>query len=140
MSETHPGNVDEKPGPSARERQLAGLRPIQKGEVRNKTGNNGRTRSEFIAAWLDKPDKEDPGKRPRIEIVLEREYEHTKKSDQACKNLREAYGGKPRQQVDVTSDDEPIAIDVVFTKTPTEPEPEPQAEPTPDDGTATPAG
>lgn len=111
MSETHPPKVEETAALSARERQLAGLRPIKKGEVRNPNGNNGRRRGEYVAAWLEAEDSKDPEKRKRIDVVLEAEYIAAQGGDtQACKNLREAYGGKPKQQVDVTSDDETLTF------------------------------
>jgi len=96
---------------------LANLRPHRKGEPSpNKTGFNGRTRSEVIAAFLEEKDDTPLGKSlmakvgcpdgSRIRGLLHREWlAGMGKSDMARKTMIEQYGGKPRMQMDVTNDD-----------------------------------
>jgi len=98
-------------------RSLANLRPCKKGDPSpNKTGFNGRTRGEKVAAFLDEVDDTTLGKSlqakigcpgvSRIQAVLHREWLAAMgKSDLARKGLREAYAGRPHQAVDVTSSD-----------------------------------
>jgi hypothetical protein len=98
-------------------RSLANLRPCKKGDPSpNKTGANGRTRGEKVAAFLDEVDDTTLGKSlqakigcpgvSRIQAVLHREWLAAMgKSDLARKGLREAYAGRPHQAVDVTSSD-----------------------------------
>jgi hypothetical protein len=96
----------------------ANLRPSKPGEPsRNPAGNNGRTRSELVAAFLDAPDDTPVGKAmlkklglpentPRIQAVLQREYlAALGKSDMARRGLREQYAGKPHVAVDLTNSD-----------------------------------
>ena len=98
-------------------RSLANLKPRRKGDPSpNKTGFNGRTRAERVAAFLEEVDDTPIGKSlmakvgcpgvSRIEAVLHREWLAAMgKSDLARKGLREAYAGKPRQAVDLESPD-----------------------------------
>lgn len=98
-------------------KRMANLRPAKRGEVRNPTGKNGRTRSELIAAFLEKADDTELGRNmakklglpadsPRIVVVLQRLYTMgLGKSEPALKTLAEFFGGKPRQQVDLSSED-----------------------------------
>jgi hypothetical protein len=102
-------------------RSLANLRPCKKGDPSpNKTGANGRTRGEKVAAFLDEVDDTTLGKSlqakigcpgvSRIEAVLHREWLAAMgKSDLARKGLREAYAGKPHQAVDISNDDKSLA-------------------------------
>ena len=99
-------------------RSLANLRPGVKGEPsRNPEGHNGRTRAELVAKFLEAPEDSELGKKlvaklglpadtPRIIAILQREVLAAYgKSDLARKGLREQYAGKPRVQVDLSSDD-----------------------------------
>lgn len=102
-----------------RSRSLANLEKnkIKKGEVRNPRGLNGRQRSEHVAAFLDQPEDTERGRAlirrlglpddtPRIDVILHREFRDALgKGGLARKGLREQYAGKPRQQVDMSSDD-----------------------------------
>ena len=99
-------------------RSLANLRkPFGKGECHNPEGKNGRTRAEFVAAFLERADDTAIGKAmirklglpedtPRIAAILQRDFiAGLGKSEQARKGLREAYAGRPKQQVDLSSED-----------------------------------
>ena len=99
-----------------RAQSLANLRPCRPGEVRNPKGKNGFRRTEFIAAWLETPTLTDPDK-TRIEKVLETQYARALKgSDPAAKVLLEFYGGKPRQQMDVTSGNKSLSMEVLTSE------------------------
>ena len=128
-------------------RSLANLHPQKAGEPGpNPTGKNGRTRGEYVAKFLDAPADTEielqlvrklglPDDTPRIDVILRREFiASLGRSERGRQGLREQYAGKPRQQMDLSSEDgsmSPIAIDVVFSKTPTEqpPEDEPSEDP-----------
>jgi hypothetical protein len=91
-----------------RARQLAGLSPAKKGEVRNPEGKNGRERSDYIVGILDELDKGEP----RIRRVVLAAYRRALKgSDPASKFLGEQYGGKARQLIDLTSSDRSMSPD-----------------------------
>jgi len=106
----YPGVVD-KPIPgkdepkTSRERQLANLRPAQKGEVRNPDGKNGREGSEAWRKFLDAFDPTDKSKTRRLrmhetwyELILE-------KDTNALKLGVEQDMGRAKQQIDLTSED-----------------------------------
>ena len=100
--------------------------PTKPGEVRNPTGNNGRKKQAALIRWLEEAtEKGQP--QTRIERVWQAMYLEAIKGDvNAGKALMEQHGGKPRQQLDLSSEDgtmSPLAIDVIFSKTPTEQEP-----------------
>lgn len=119
--------ADDSPFPPSKRgtnpRSLANLIPAVKGEPsRNPTGKNGRTRAELIAKILEAPAATAtelamirklglPDDTPLIEALVHREVlAGFGKSDLARKGLREHFAGKPRQQVDVTSDDEKLSF------------------------------
>jgi hypothetical protein len=96
-------------------KSIANLRPpFRKGEVANPKGNNGRNRSEYVAAWLEKADDTElvkkiirklglPEDTPRIDAILQRELVAALgSSDMARKGLRETFAGRPRQQVEMS--------------------------------------
>lgn len=103
--------------PEARARMLGGLKPAKKGEVRNPTGNNGRRRSEFIAKFLEEADDTLEGRKlveaagcppdtSRIKALLQKDFlVAMDKGDFSRSKLIEQYGGKPRQQMEVTTPD-----------------------------------
>jgi hypothetical protein len=102
------------------------LPPIKPGETRNPTGNNGRKKQAALIRWLEEAtEKGHP--QTRIERVWQAMYLEAIKGDvNAGKALMEQHGGKPRQQLDLSSEDgtmSPLAIDVIFSKTPTDQEP-----------------
>jgi len=97
---------------------LANLRPSKPGDPsRNPTGKNGRTRAERLAKILDGAAITPielamvkklglPEDTPLIDALVHREViAGLGKSDAARKGLREAYAGRPRQQVDLSSED-----------------------------------
>lgn len=103
-------------------RSLGNLRPGVKGEPpRNPTGNNGRTRAETVAAFLEEIDDTDMGRMlltkvgcpggTRIRGLLHREWlAGMGKSDLARKTLIEQYAGRPKQQLDLTNSDRSLAL------------------------------
>jgi hypothetical protein len=113
--------ADDSPFPTSKRgtnpRSLGNLRPPVKGEPsRNQAGNNGRTRAETIASFLEEVDDTAIGKQllakigcpnaTRIRGLLHREWlAGMGKSDLARKTLIEQYAGRPKQQVDLTSSD-----------------------------------
>jgi hypothetical protein len=113
--------ADDSPFPPSKRgtnpRSLANLKPRHKGDPSpNKTGFNGRTRAERVAAFLEEVDDTAIGKAlmakvgcpgvSRIEAVLHREWLAAMgKSDVARKGLREQYAGRPHQAMDLTSSD-----------------------------------
>jgi hypothetical protein len=98
-------------------RSLGNLKPSYPGQPgRNPTGNNGRTRAETVAKFLEETDDTAMGKAllekvgcpggTRIRGLLHREWlAGMGKSDLARKTLIEQYAGRPKQQVDLTSSD-----------------------------------
>ena len=99
-------------------RSLANLHPQKAGEPGpNPTGKNGRTRGEYVAKFLDAPADTEielqlvrklglPDDTPRIDVVLRREFiASLGKSERGRQGLREQYAGKPRQQMDLSSED-----------------------------------
>ena len=94
-------------------RSLANLKPRHKGDPSpNKTGFNGRTRGELLAAFLEEVDDTSIGKAvmakigcpgaTRIEAILHREWlRGMGKSEQASKVLIEQWAGRPKQQLEV---------------------------------------
>ena len=102
VSKTKPGKVPVLSKAERRARQLAGLRPAKKGEVRNPLGKNGRERSDYIVGVLSELDRG----QPRIRRILLAGYRRSLRgSDVAFKALVEQWGGKARQQLDLTSSD-----------------------------------
>jgi hypothetical protein len=97
-------------------KSLGNLRPAVKGEPgRNQTGNNGRTRAETVAKFLEEVDDTAIGKAilakvgctdgTRIRGLLHRAWlAGMGKSDLARKTLIEQYAGRPKQQVEVTGE------------------------------------
>jgi hypothetical protein len=86
-----------------RKRQLAGLRPAKKGEVRNPLGKNGRERSDYVVGVLSELDK---AGRPVIWHILQAQIKRARRgSDVAGKTLIEHFKGKPKAEVDLTSSD-----------------------------------
>lgn len=100
MSDDSP-KPERKPNPG-----WANLRPpIQKGEVRNPKGNNGRVRAEVVAAFLEESTETDPNV-CKGRKVLEKTYAQALKGNvQAQKLLIEHWKGKPKQQLDLSSED-----------------------------------
>ena len=112
---------DSSPPPSKRgtnPRSLGNLRPSVKGEPsRNPEGHNGRTRAERVAKILDGKAATEielamvrklglPDDTPLIDALVHREVlAGLGKSDLARKGLREQYAGRPKQQVDLSSED-----------------------------------
>jgi hypothetical protein len=99
-------------------RSLANLRPSKKGDQpRNQYGINGRERSTRVVDFLERADNTELGRKlieklglpadvPRIDALLQREViAGLSKSDSARKNLIEQYAGKPKMQVDLSSED-----------------------------------
>ena len=127
---------DDSPFPPSKRgknpRSLANLKPRHKGDPNpNKTGFNGRTRGERVASILEGPAVTEieramirrlglPDDTPLIEAIVHREIAAAfGKSDLARKGLREQYAGKPRQQVDLSSEDgtmSPYGADSVSSK------------------------
>jgi hypothetical protein len=117
--------ADDSPFPSSKRgtnpRSLANLRPPCKpGEVLNPEGKNGRTRAEFVAAFLEEIDATEVGQSlqakigcpgaTRIKALLHRDWlAGMDKSDVARKSLIEQYAGRPKQQVDLTSNGETMS-------------------------------
>jgi hypothetical protein len=112
--------ADDSPFPPSKRgtnpKSLGNLRPGTKGEVRNPAGNNGRTRAETVAKFLEETDDTAMGKAllekvgcpggTRIRGLLHREWlAGMVKSDLARKTLIEQYAGRPKQQLDLTSSD-----------------------------------
>jgi len=89
-----------------RARQRRGLLPpIKPGEVRNKTGKNGREGRAELSQFLDDPSETDKGK-SRFRRVLEKLYAKAIAGDtQAAKALVEQHVGKPKQALDVSNED-----------------------------------
>jgi hypothetical protein len=81
------------------------LPPIKPGETRNPTGNNGRKKQAALIRWLEEAtEKGQP--QTRIERVWQAMYLEAIKGDvNAGKALMEQHGGKPRQQLDLSSED-----------------------------------
>lgn len=105
---TLPTNEQEKKA-EAHRRQLAGLKPIQKGEVRNPSGINGhRRRQELVAAILDEPDNEsdaiEPGSKRIRNVVLAMARAAKAGDGGAGKTLVEQYAGKAKQQVELSGE------------------------------------
>ena len=95
------------------------LPPCKPGETRNPSGKNGRKQAAALIKWLEEPST-DPGKM-RIERVWEKLYlAALKGSVPAGKVLVEQHGGKPRQAVDLSSDDGTI-LPAVIRITPAKP-------------------
>ena len=101
-------------------RSLANLRPSKKGEQpRNPGGRNGRERSDHIVNFLERADSTELGRKliqklgmpadtPRIDAILQAEVIAgliPSKGAPSRKVLTEHYGGKPRMQVDLSSED-----------------------------------
>lgn len=122
---THPGcgPIDEPAATedqreAARKRQLGGLRPRRKGDPPlNPEGKNGhRKRQELIASILNEEDDDSPLEDgcSRIRSVVLASVKLAKSGEPgaaaAQKTCMEFFAGKPRQQVDVTSDDEKLSF------------------------------
>ena len=103
---TNPGIGVEK---SARERQLAGLRPARPGEVRNKLGTNGWKKAQArIAKFLSEVADDGDGKDSRLRCILLTAYESARipgtKGAFDRKLLIEQVAGKARQQVELSGE------------------------------------
>jgi hypothetical protein len=86
-----------------RQRQLSGLRPAKKGEVRNPLGKNGRDRSDYVVGILSEPDSK--GK-PQIWHVVQAMIRRARRgSDVAGNNLVNHFKGRPKVEIDLTSSD-----------------------------------
>lgn len=103
MAKTNPGKVPLLSKEERRKRQLAGLRPAKKGEVRNPTGKNGRERSDYVVSVLEERDKNGVSHIRRI--LLKQIQRAERGSDQAGKTLIDHYKGKARLEIDHTSSD-----------------------------------
>ena len=80
------------------------LPPCKPGETRNPSGKNGRKQAAALIKWLEEPST-DPDKM-RIERVWEKLYlAALKGSVPAGKVLVEQHGGRPKQQIDLSSVD-----------------------------------
>jgi hypothetical protein len=89
-------NIDGRLEADGRARSLANLRPAQKGDIRNPFGRRGRPDRQTERDWLDAPDGEGEGAKPRIEKVLEAAYvEALAGSEVAQKTLIERRFGRP---------------------------------------------
>lgn len=115
--------ADDSPFPPSKRgtnpRSLGNLRPpVKKGDPPlNPEGRNGRSRAERVAKILEGPAVTSvelamvrklglPDETPLIEALVHREVlAGFGKSDLARKGLREQYAGKPRAQVDLSSED-----------------------------------
>jgi predicted transcriptional regulator len=107
VAKSHPGSEPETDKEKRRKRSLANLEKsrIKKGEIRNPTGVNGRTRSDLIVSILEEPDDDKPSI-TRIRAVVLATVDRAKlDSDMAAKTVIEQYAGKARQQVDLTNSD-----------------------------------
>ena len=95
------------------------LPPCKPGETRNPSGKNGRKQAAALIKWLEEPST-DPDKM-RIERVWEKLYlAALKGSVPAGKVLVEQHGGRPKQQIDLSSDDGTI-LPAVIRITPAKP-------------------
>jgi hypothetical protein len=106
--------------------QQRGLRPIKPGEVRNKTGKNGREARAAISQFLEEPSETDKGK-TKFRRVLEKLYAKAIAGDtQAARTLVEQHAGKPQQALDLSNDDgsiQPKVLEVHWVKPQDEPGP-----------------
>jgi hypothetical protein len=104
------------------------LPPIKPGEVRNKTGKNGREVRATISQFLEEPSETDRGK-TRFRRVLEKLYAKAIAGDtQAAKTLVEQHAGKPQQALDLSNEDatlRPKILEVRWVKPKDEPAPAP---------------
>ena len=95
------------------------LPPIKPGEVRNKTGKNGREARAAISQFLEEPSETDKGK-TRFRRVLEKLYAKAIAGDtQAAKTLVEQHVGKPQQALDLSNEDatlRPKVLEVRWVK------------------------
>jgi hypothetical protein len=89
------------------------LPPIKPGEVRNKTGKNGREGRAELSQFLEDPSETDKGK-TRFRRVLEKLYAKAIAGDtQAAKTLVEQHVGKPKQSMDLSNEAGDLAIPTV---------------------------
>ncbi len=117
---TLPPNEPEKPEPNPR---YAGLRPIQPGEVRNKSGTNGWKKAQArIRRLMMQFDPEDPEKRRRFDKVILAAYDSSQlvgpKGAADRKLLTEQVAGKARQQYDLSNEDgtlQPVRGDAILS-------------------------
>jgi hypothetical protein len=99
-------------------RSLANLIKSKPGDPSlNPKGNNGRSRAEYVAAFLDRADDTDLGKMlvkkvglpeesSRIDALLQRDFiAGMGKSENARRLLIEQYAGRAAVKMDVTSSD-----------------------------------
>jgi hypothetical protein len=102
VSKTKPGKVPVLSKAERRKRQLAGLRPAKKGEVRNPLGKNGRERSDYVVGILSEMDRG----QPLIWHVVKAQIRRARKgSDAAAKTLIEHFKGRAKVEVDLISSD-----------------------------------
>ena len=99
-------SADDQLAAAKRANQRRGLLPpIKPGEVRNKTGKNGREARAVISQFLEEPSETDKGK-TRFRRVLEKLSAKAIAGDtQAARTLVEHHAGKPQQAVDLSSED-----------------------------------
>jgi len=114
------------------------LPPIKPGEVRNKTGKNGREARAALSQFLEEPSETDKGK-TRFRRVLEKLYAKAIAGDtQAAKTLVEQHAGKPQQAVDLSNEDgtlRPKVLEVRWVQP--KPNDQPALPPPTADGTGT---
>jgi hypothetical protein len=98
-------DTENQPTVDKRASQQRGLLPpIKPGEVRNKTGKNGREARAAISQFLEEPSETDKGK-TRFRRVLEKLYAKAIAGDtQAAKTLVEQHAGKPKQSMDLSNE------------------------------------
>jgi hypothetical protein len=111
---------------------LANLRPPAPGEARNPHGRNGRGAQMVIAKFLDEASAD--ANSTRIQKVLFAAYTSSlipgPKGAIDRKTLLEYYAGKPRQALDLSSEDgtmRPKILEVHWVKPEDQPTPAPQA-------------
>jgi hypothetical protein len=122
-----------------RARQRRGLLPpIKPGEVRNKTGKNGREARAVISQFLEEPSETDKSK-TRFRRVLEKIYAKAIAGDtQAARTLVEQHAGKPHQALDLSNEDgtlRPKVLEVRWVQP--KPNDQPSLPPPASDGTGT---
>jgi len=89
-------------------RSLANLAKYgpKQGEVRNKTGRNGRTGQAEIVKFLKEPSETDKD-RSKFRRIIEKMYAKAIAGDAvAARTLIEQYAGKPKQAMDLSNSDQ----------------------------------
>jgi hypothetical protein len=132
-------DTEQQPSVDKRANQRRGLLPpIKPGEVRNKTGKNGREARAALSQFLEEPSETDKGK-TRFRRVLEKLYAKAIAGDtQAARTLVEQHAGKPQQALDLSSEDgtlRPKILEVRWVQP--KPNDQPTLPPPASDGTGT---